>query len=328
MRPFGCVRAVRAPGLATGGTRLTRSAGERPTARVVVAGSINMDIVAIAGAHPLAGETVLGSELAFHPGGKGANQAVAAARAGAEARMIGRVGDDAFGRELEAFLAANGVGVASVVREPGAASGAALIVVDAAGENRIVVVPGANAMLSPEDVAGAELRPGDVAVAQLEIPSETVEAFFGHAREAGATTVLNPSPAGACPPNLLGLADLIVLNRVELATLAASDPTGDVEGPARSLGAAVVVTLGSDGVVAFADGATYRYDGRRAAVVDTTGAGDVFVGALAASLSRGERIDQALPFANAAAALSVQRPGAGPAIPTRREIEVELLQIS
>jgi ribokinase len=275
--------------------------------QVVVVGSINIDVVARAPHHPAVGETVLGTDLKLVPGGKGANQAVAAARLGARTRLVGRVGSDGFGDTLLAFLAGEGVDVSSVGRDPGAPSGTALIVVGD-GDNTIVVVPGANAALTAEDVATAAMGRGDVVVAQYEIPLPVVGAALRRAKSAGALTVLNPAPALASPADLLDLADVVVMNETEEAVLGGQLPTRADQ--------VLVVTLGARGAVARIGAATIEVEGRPVDVVDSTGAGDCFVGALATALGRGDGVADALAFANAAAALSVQQFGAGTGMPT------------
>jgi ribokinase len=187
--------------------------------RVFVAGSINMDVVATADRHPKVGETVAGQAVHYFPGGKGANQAVAAAKLGASTALIGRLGTDAFGQQLRTFLAAQGVDLALVKDAAGTHSGTAIITI-ANADNTIVVVPGANALVSAEDVAAPVLAKGDVAVSQFEIPQATIAAFFKRARAAGATTILNPAPAIACGPELLELVDIMILNETELGFLA------------------------------------------------------------------------------------------------------------
>ncbi len=299
--------------------------------RVFVAGSINMDVVATAERHPRIGETVAGKEVLYFPGGKGANQAVSAAKLGAPTTLIGRLGTDAFGQALKIFLAAQEIDLDLVKETPDAHTGTAIITLaDAA--NTIVVVPGANATVDTGDVAAVSLTLDDVAVSQFEIPLPAIVAFFQRARAAGATTILNPAPARECGADLLDLVDILVLNESELAFLTAKelydndDPARFIEA-ARSLGGRekiICVTLGSRGVLALIDGAPMRIPGRAVKAVDTTGAGDCFVGALAAQLASGTTIPYALNYANAAASICVQRMGAGPSMPTAAEVEAVL----
>ena len=297
--------------------------------RVFVAGSINMDVVATADRHPKVGETVAGRAVHYFPGGKGANQAVAAAKLGASTALIGRLGNDAFGQQLRTFLAAQGVDLALVKDTLDIHTGTAIITV-ADADNTIVVVPGANARVSAEDVAAPALDKGDVAVSQFEIPLPTIEAFFKRARAAGATTILNPAPALACGPELLELVDFLVLNETELGFFANTE-LRDGDEPARFVAAArrlrrgadgiICVTLGKRGVLALVGDEASLIPGRAVKAVDTTGAGDCFVGALAAQLANGTAIDLALAYANVAASISVQRMGAAPSMPTAAEVD-------
>jgi ribokinase len=296
--------------------------------RVFVAGSINMDVVATADRHPRVGETVAGKEVLYFPGGKGANQAVAAARLGASTTLIGRLGKDSFGAELRTFLTGQGIDLSQVRDSAKAHTGTAIITV-AAADNTIVVIPGTNALVSADDVGAASLAKGDVAVSQFEIPLPTIAAFFRRARAAQATTVLNPAPAQHFGRDLLELVDVLVLNETELGLLAGVE-LSDGADAARIIDAArrlraredqmICVTLGKRGVLALAGREEMIAPGRAVKAVDTTGAGDCFVGALAAKLSDGAALREALTFANAAAAISVQRMGAGPSMPTAAEV--------
>ena len=295
--------------------------------RVFVAGSINMDVVATAGRHPKIGETIAGNAVHYFPGGKGANQAVAAARLGAPTTLIGRLGTDAFGHQLRAFLVAQAVDLAYVHDTAEAHTGTAIITV-ANADNTIVVVPGANALVSAEDVAAPSLANGDVAVSQFEISLPTISAFFKRARLAGATTILNPAPAIMFEKDLLDLVDILVLNETELGFLTrielrdSDDPAHFVEAAKALLGGGriICVTLGKRGVLALIDGQTSLIAGYTVNAVDTTGAGDCFVGALASRLADGAAIHDALAYANAAASICVQRMGAAPSMPTAREV--------
>jgi ribokinase len=296
---------------------------------VFVAGSINMDVVARAARFPKIGETVLGTELHFIPGGKGANQAIAAAKSGARTALIGRLGRDAFGRRLKAFLELQGIDLKHVTSTAKADTGTAIITV-ADADNMIVVVPGANALVDRSDVTVPVVEKGDVLVSQFEIPAATIAAFFARGRAAGATTILNPAPMTAFNRNLLDLTDIMVLNETELGALAGVDVSaGDDDSKfiqlARSLRPSkdhsVCVTLGSRGAIAVVQDEAIMIPGRLVTPVDTTGAGDCFVGALAARLAGGAHMRDALDYANAAASISVQRLGAGPSMPTVSEVE-------
>jgi ribokinase len=296
--------------------------------RVFVAGSINMDVVTTADRHPKVGETVAGKAVHYFPGGKGANQAVAAAKLGTPTTLIGRLGADAFGQQLRTFLIAQGVHLAFVKDTADTHTGTAVITI-ADADNTIVVVPGANALVSVEDVTVPMLAKGDIAVSQFEIPLSTISAFFKRARAAGATTILNPAPAIACGPELLDLIDILILNETELGFLANTE-LRDTDDPARFIEAArslqtgpggiICVTLGKRGVLALIDGEASMIAGRAVKAVDTTGAGDCFVGALASQLAGGTPIRDALDYANAAASICVQRMGAAPSMPTAAEV--------
>jgi ribokinase len=297
--------------------------------QVFVAGSINMDVVATAERHPGIGETVAGREVLYFPGGKGANQAVSAAKLGAPTMLIGRLGNDAFGRELKAFLAAQSIDLRFVQETADAHTGTAIITL-ANADNTIVVIPGANGLVSTEDVAAPQLAKGDVAVSQFEIPLRTISAFFKRARAAGATTILNPAPAMVVGTELLDLVDILILNESELGLLAKTELRGN-DNPARIIDAAkplhrdgkriVCVTLGKRGVLALVDGRPLMIEGRAVKAIDTTGAGDCFVGAVAAQLAANKSTSEALNYANVAASICVQRMGAGPSMPTAAEVE-------
>ncbi len=296
--------------------------------RVFVAGSINMDVVATADRHPRVGETIAGKAVLYFPGGKGANQAVSAAKLGAPTTLIGRLGNDAFGAELRVFLAAQGIDL-SLVKDTEAHTGTAIITI-ANADNTIVVIPGANAMVDAADVAAPVLARGDVAVSQFEIPLATITAFFKRARAAGATTILNPAPALQFTSELLDLVDILILNETELGFLTGVE-LHDSDEPARFVEAArrlpenpnrmICVTLGKRGVLALIEGLPLLVPGHAVKAVDTTGAGDCFVGALAAQLAQGRPIRDALDYANTAASICVQRMGAGPSMPTAAEVE-------
>jgi ribokinase len=300
--------------------------------RVFVAGSINMDVVATADRHPRIGETIAGQAVLYFPGGKGANQAVAAAKLGAPTTLIGRLGRDAFGDELKAFLAAQRIDLSFVQQTSDTHTGTAIITV-ANADNTIVVIPGANAHVSAADVEAPMLAKGDIAVSQFEIPLPTITAFFKRARAAGATTILNPAPAVEFGRELLDLVDILILNESELGLLARTelhdtdDHTRFVDA-ARSLQAGqykiICVTLGKRGVLALVNDEPAIIPGRAVKAVDTTGAGDCFVGAVAAQLAGGKPIRNALDYANAAASICVQRMGAAPSMPTAAEVEAIL----
>jgi len=297
--------------------------------RVFVAGSLNMDVVATADRHPRIGETVAGRAVLYFPGGKGANQAVSAVKLGAPTTLIGRIGQDAFGDDLKAFLGAEGIDLSLVQQTSEAHTGTAIITL-ANADNTIVVVPGANALVGDADVTIPALSKGDIAVSQFEIPLPTIRAFFQRARTAGATTMLNPAPAIAFGAEMLDLVDILILNETELGVLAKTE-LRDTDDQARFVEAAkslqtgsgkiICVTLGRRGVLALADGEPVMIPGRVVKAIDTTGAGDCFVGAVAAQLAQGKSIRDALNYANVAASICVQRMGAAPSMPTAAEVE-------
>jgi ribokinase len=300
--------------------------------RVVIAGSINMDVVATAEGLPRVGETVAGQAVYYFPGGKGANQALSAARLGAQVALIGRLGKDTFGDELKAFLTAQGIDLSLVRQTAGTHSGTALITL-ANGNNTIVAVPGANALVDAADVEVPPLAKGDIAVSQFEIPLRAIHAFFARARASGATTILNPAPATSFHSDLLDLTDILILNETELGFLTETE-LSDTDDEARLIDAAgslpagrdkiVCVTLGRRGALALVHGKPQRIAGRAVATVDPTGAGDCFVGAVAAQLAAGNSIDAAFAYANVAASICVQRMGAALSMPTAVEVDAIL----
>lgn len=295
---------------------------------VHVLGSINMDLVARVSRFPRPGETLAGADFRMLPGGKGLNQAVAASRAGAATAMRGAVGVDPNGATLRQFLQQEKIAVEGVVVLDGVATGTALILVDDAGENCIVVVPGANAHVSHGPSVPAFER-GDILVAPFEVPDAAILPAFTEAKSRGVFTILNPAPARNCVPTILDQTDLLVLNETELsffsgdALVAESDRSrllSSVEALARRHRADVVATLGAAGLVASLSGELYDHPARDVEAVDTTAAGDTFVGSLAARLATGHPLADCLTFAIDAASICVGRPGAGPSIPNLSEI--------
>ncbi|MCR9078740.1 MAG: ribokinase [Hyphomonadaceae bacterium] len=279
-----------------------------------VVGSVNLDLVASGAPLPKAGETVTGAQFAQHPGGKGANQALAARRLGAEVHMVGCVGDDALAEVAMTLLRRDGVDVSNVMSELGTATGVALIAVSPEGENQITVASGANSRVGPSDVAG--LPKCDVILSQLEVPVTAVEAATRRAAETGALMAINLAPAIGVSPQLLKDADLLIVNEIEAAFY------GDA---LHERGGLVALTLGGDGAALFKMGQEIaRVPAFKVDVVDTTGAGDTFCGALAVALAEGQPPEQALRFASAAAALAVTRPGAQPSLPKRAQVDAML----
>ncbi|MGN9808332.1 ribokinase [Micromonospora sp. BQ11] len=291
-----------------------------PQTRVVVVGSANMDLVGTAPALPRPGETVLGTDFVMVPGGKGANQAVAAVRAGASCAFLGAIGSDAFGVTLRARITAAGVDT-SQLRVTYGTSGVALVMVSADGENAIVVSPGANASLTGlTDDERTLVREADVLVAQLEIPVETVTEAALTARDAGTRVVLNAAPARPLPAELLAATDLLVVNEGEAHAL-----TGRGSDEPRALLDLVpraVLTLGGAGALYVdRDGTTVHVPAFAVDVVDSTAAGDAFTAALAVAWGEGRELLDAVRWASAAGAACVRRLGASVALPRRAEID-------
>ncbi|MCI0678168.1 MAG: ribokinase [Actinobacteria bacterium] len=289
---------------------------------VVVVGSVNYDLTVLTDHHPRPGETVLGTGHSTGAGGKGANQAVAAARFGARVAMLGRVGDDDIGLSLVEGLRTEGIDVTGVGIEPGTRSGLAVITLDREGENTIVVSPGANAMLTVSDVlAGARLRETRLVLTQLEIPLETVMAA---ARETAGVFCLNAAPARALPSELLEQVDILLVNRTELATLTGvmADTIDGIGSTARLIhGPTIVVTLGAEGALIVDSDGMSHVEAPLVDPLDTTGAGDAFCGVLAAALAEGMTLGEAARLAVTAGALATTRAGAMTAMPRRDEIE-------
>ncbi len=295
--------------------------------RIVCVGSMNMDIAAYSTALPKPGETVFGSSLVSSPGGKGLNQAVAARRLGADVAFLGCLGGDATGDAVLAFMIAEDIDTASICRLTSIQSGAAVILVDVHSENAIVVIPGANMQWPDNAFAATKFEASDIVVSQFEIPDAIIIEAFTRARAVGARTILNAAPARAMPNELLALIDILVVNETELAATCAralnTTDIDDVTSAALALSSArlsVVATLGAQGAVIAANGRTRRVAGCTVKAVDTAGAGDCFIGALAASLARGDALDAAAAFANRAAALSVTRKGTAIAMPHWSEL--------
>ena len=302
---------------------------QRGSGEVIVVGSVNVDLVALVARLPGPGETVTGGVFERKNGGKSANQAVAAARVGARVRLVAAVGDDDVGRQALAGLRAEGVHTDGVVRLTGVATGVALIVVDAAGENQIAVASGANAALTGDHVSAAlaieEPSPGAVCLIGFEVGDAAVLAAAGWAAKHGLTTVVDPAPARPLPPGLAELHPILTPNRGEATTL-----SGEEEQEAAAIvlrwltRAPVLVTLGADGVLVADDSGIERLPALRVEVRDATGAGDAFKGILAAELARGASLRDATRWAVAGAALSTRLPGAQASMPTRREIAAAL----
>lgn len=300
----------------------------------MVLGSLNVDLVATLPHLPRPGETVLGDQVRTFSGGKGANQAVAAARLGGDVALIGRVGTDAFGRRLLDELARDRVDVSGVALDPESPTGAALIMVETGGQNLIAVAPGANLSVSQRDVSRAidALEKDGVLVLQLEIPLGMVELAIVQASERGARVLLNPAPAARLDPSTLERVDVLVMNELEAASLFGKPvvdlrTAGHVTREATLSGVKLaVVTLGPSGAI-FSDGGDPEHiDGFAVQAVDATAAGDAFVGALAVALDAEVEDREAIRLANAAGAVAASRPGAQSSLPSARDLQ-ELLGV-
>ena len=295
--------------------------------RVIVIGSINMDVLATAERLPKPSETVMGSSVKFMPGGKGANQAVAASRAGSQVRMVGAVGSDESASALRTFLRADDIDV-SLVKNVQGPSGTSLITVDAHGENIITFVAGANYTVDVDTIKSLKFAKGDVLLLQNEVPKSTIHAAARTARAASATVLYNPAPFKPLSPELLGNIDYLIVNEVEFVEFAHPEQalmTPEYFEQELKSGLPqpknIVITVGADGLIARINNQTSRLLGYKVKAIDTTGAGDCFCGAFGAALARGSDANMALQFANAAAALSVTRLGGGPSMPHQDEIE-------
>jgi len=299
---------------------------------ITVIGSLNMDLVVRTVRAPRAGETLAGSDFHIIPGGKGANQAVAAARAGAAVRMVGCIGTDAFGPLMLDSLMAAGVEVSGIARLAETATGTATIIVEDGGQNRIIVVPGANGMITPEFIQRQwpAIQQSELILLQHEIPLPTVHAVIKLAHAAGIRVVLNPAPFYPIPQDILAKVDTLIVNEVEvqaLTGLAVTDPL-----TARSAAASltdggvhtVIITLGANGALLRTANDELFQPAFQVEVVDTTAAGDTFAGSYAACILAGSQPQDALNFASAASALAVTRLGAQTSIPAKDEVEAFL----
>ena len=288
------------------------------TGRVIVVGSVNIDLVVTSARLPDPGETVIGGTYSQHHGGKGGNQAVAAARSGGRVAFVGAVGDDAFGRDARGALEVEGVDTSELLTLPGVATGVALIQVDAVGENTVNVAGGANRSLTVDLVRGAlerlQPRPGDVVLVGHEIPTAVATAALAWGREAGATTILNPAPAHGLDATTVAMADLVTPNEGELAVLQASGVQPQ----------ACLVSLGAAGARLTTAQGDSLIAAPRVVAVDTVGAGDTLNGALAAGIAAGLPLPEAARRAVWAASLAVTRAGAREGMPTRAEVDAAL----
>jgi ribokinase len=302
---------------------------EFSVADIVVVGSLNMDLVVKAPRMPLEGETLLGRDFQMIPGGKGANQAAAAARLGAQVAMVGRVGGDAFGPPLIENLRCQGVDAGHVQIDDEAATGTAMIIVDDSGQNSIVVAPGANGRVSEQDVDRLEdtLSQARVLLLQFEVPLETVEYAIQMAARHQIKVILNPAPARPAPAELIAKVDYLVPNEFEASTLTGLE-TKDVPSAERAarklLGfgvPVVIITLGERGALMATGQGMAHVPARRVQAVDTTAAGDAFIGGLAVALVKGSPLDEAVRYASCAGALAVTKFGAQTSLPSADEVQ-------
>lgn len=297
--------------------------------KVLVFGSLNMDLVVCVPRMPQPGETLSAHGFFSNPGGKGANQAVACARQGGQVRLVGRVGEDGFGSQLRAAVLAQGIDADSVAATPGVGTGVAVIMVDDSAQNCIAVAPGANASVAVADAEAMRpwLSEAGLLLLQLEVPMAAVLHAAVLAKEAGVAVLLNPAPAQALPESLWPLLDILVLNETE-AQLLGGLPSVDLGNAAEAAELLarrgprhVLVTLGAQGLVWASAAGNKHFPAHQVQAVDTTGAGDTFIGAFSALLAEGCAMEQALAHAMCAAAICVTRPGAQASMPLRAEVE-------
>ncbi|MBC8232275.1 ribokinase [bacterium] len=297
--------------------------------KVVVVGSFMMDLVVKAERRPRKGETLIGDEFGMFIGGKGTNQAIAAARLGAQVHMVGRLGTDLFGDMFISALDKDGINTPFIARDPEVGTGVGTPVIDAQGDNSIIIIPRANMRLSIEDVNKAEeaISEADVLLLQLEVPIPSSQRAAEIARVGGATVILNPAPARELPDDFLRYIDIVTPNETEtemLTGVEVTDPLG-AERAAKNLldkgMSAVVLTLGERGALLLTQETTKAIPAYKVEVVDTTAAGDAFCGALATAIARDEPLEQAVASANAAGAIAVTIMGAEPSMPTQQQLE-------
>ena len=297
--------------------------------KIFVVGSINRDLVVYVDGLPRPGETVFGNRFQQFAGGKGANQAVAASRLGGDVHLVGNVGSDVFGKEMRDFLAAENIDTSEIAILDTAPTGIALITVDSGSDNSIVVVSGANMVWHSRDLARMKIERGDIVICQFEIPLEIIESVFARAKKLGATTILNPAPIKPVSERILRNADYLVVNEVELESLSGAavnpdDPTSvyAAMGKLHERGPlTIIATLGPRGALLSGPAGRYEAQGHKVDAVDTTGAGDCFIGGFAAALAKSDSVPDAVNFANKAAAISVTRRGAATSFPMLAEVK-------
>ncbi len=294
---------------------------------VVVVGSANVDFTVQVDRAPKPGETIFGRNLLISFGGKGANQAVAARRAGAAAAFVGKVGQDQHGEQIRTHLETVGIGKVGLISDASCATGVAFILVEPDGRNQIVVASGCNYRLTPAEIDACDhLLTGEILLLQLETPVETVFSALRRAKEKGMRTILNPAPATRLPQEVFPLVDLLTPNETEASTLtgvAVEDRGGAEEAGAKLLAmgcGGVIITLGADGALWMSKDGAQHFPGFSVQPVDSTAAGDAFNGALAAALAEGSTLEEAIPFANAAGAVATTRRGAQESLPDQAAI--------
>ena len=300
--------------------------------QIFVVGSINRDLVVYVDGFPKTGETVFGNSFQQFPGGKGANQAVAASRLGGDVHLVGNVGSDAFGKDMLDFLARENIDTSEIALIDTAPTGIALITVNSVSENCIVVVSGANMVWQTRDLARMKIEPADIVMCQFEIPLEIIESVFARAKVIGATTILNPAPIKPATEKLFRNVDYLVVNEVELEVLSGAavsldDPTSvyAAMGKLHDRGPlATIATLGPRGALFSGPAGRYETKGHEVEAMDTTGAGDCFIGGFAAALAKSQSVADAIDFANKAAAISVTRQGAASSFPTLAEVKTNI----
>lgn len=301
---------------------------------IIIAGSINMDIVARMVHLPRPGETVFGNELHYVPGGKGSNQAVAASRLGENVYLVGKLGNDVFGQSLTDFLSNEQLNLDFLSYSDTHPTGVALITLDKQSENAIVVISGSNFQLTENDVDKVDINKNDVIVSVFEIPQPTIKHLFQKAQRFKAKTILNPAPATEFMDGLLETVDYLIMNETELAFFSnqaqISENADIIVQHAKRLryqpSQIIIVTLGARGVICVAGDQIIQVDGIGIDAVDTTGAGDCFTGAFAVAISEQMQIEDALKFANTAASISVQHLGASTSMPYRSDVENKLME--
>ncbi len=300
---------------------------------ITVIGSLNMDLVTRTQKVPKVGETFLGVEFKQAAGGKGANQADAIAKLGAEVAMIGRVGADQFGESLVKSLEHDGVMVSHIHITEGISTGIATIIIDGDGDNSIIVVPSANFKLMPQDIDEAEelIKQSKIVIAQLEVPIDTIKYAFKKAKQYGSYTILNPAPARELDDEILAMTDLLVPNETELEILSGRMLVGEedmlvaVKELMQKGVKEMIVTLGANGCMHIDKEGASHYPAHRVKAVDTTAAGDSFIGAFATAFSEGKTPQEAIGFASKVSALTVTREGAQDSLPTKKEVEAFIL---